>query len=171
MVDLILYPNKRIDKELFFESIQYSCKVIKKEVNLRILHVDIDETMEDQKTAWINLLMEIRHYNFKCKAYGMNNGEVDKTRTEVVPATNEVINVPYMVGFEQNKFRIETDNDLYPLLNYGLQKAKKVVPGNVQGLKNVSYGDLVNGLQNLLFKAIAVEKEDGHINIVPYVGE
>lgn len=165
MVSLILYPNKRINKTLFFQSIAYSCKYLEKPVYLTIADVDV-ETFEDDMEAAITIFYEIRQYGFECKAYAINDGVIDKSNIEVVPATNEVVKIPYIIGYD-GKYFVENDNELFCILNYAFQKKNRIWKGNVQGLKDIKYGELFNALKGLSFKAICVENDKGQLNIVP----
>lgn len=167
-MDLIIYENPRIDQTLFFDGIQQYNKKRKKTVNIRILESQITSDMYEEDPDILRLFMEIRQDKFYCKAYNMENGELDKAQTQTVAASWETILVCYTLKKQDgDKYRVENDDPLFYLLNYALQEKGKVMRGNRQGFKNISYYDIISSLKNLNFKAITKEM-NGQQYIIPY---
>lgn len=174
MVELIIRPNPRIDKDLFLESVEFYTNKVKKPINMRILKIELlNETEEYYKEDYnICLYAEIRTHNIKCKAYEMQNGELDKTKTVMVPASWETIKIGYYVPMMDNAkpmFTIENNHELFKILNYGLQQHKTVQQGNTQGFKNIKLTELKNSLERLDVKVIT-EDMDGKLVLAPYKG-
>lgn len=170
MFNLIVRPNKRIDKDLFLQSVKYANDILKKPVILRILKVGQSTNLFDDHI--ISICVEIRQYNFKCRAYKCDNGHLDKSQWEVVNATNEVVTLDYNVEYSTiNHMTIEKYNELWPLLNYALEQRKMVPNGNHQGFKNITISNLKNALNNLEFKACTGANDDGTLFLKPYIKE
>ena len=171
MFNLIIRPNKRIDKDLFLQSIKWFNDHVKKPVILRILEVSQNNAniFDDHS---IDIAIEIRQYNFKCRAYKCANGKLDKSQWEVVNATNEVVLLNYPVEYSSiEQMTIEKWHPLWPLLNYGLEQMDMVPPGNRQGFKNIKLSNIKHALDNLEFQACAMEDDNGQIYIKPYLKE
>lgn len=170
MFKLIVHPNKRIDKELLLKGIKYSNEYLKKPVLLRILEVEEKTNLFDDPIIYINV--EIRQHVFKCKAYGCNNGKLDKNELETVNASNEVVTLPYKVAIQnRGTLIIEKYHDLWPLLNYALEKCNMVQKSNNQGFKNIALDTLKKVLGNLEFKACTGANDDGTLFLKPYIKE
>lgn len=171
MFKLIVRPNKRIDKDLLLQSIKWCNDHVKKPVILRILEVGQDNANYFDDNI-ISIAVEIRQYNFKCRAYKCDNGKLDKSQWEVVNATNEVVLLNYPVEYSSiEQMTIEKWHPLWPLLNYGLEQRQKVPTGNRQGFKNIKINDISNALNNLEFKACVFEDDKGQLYIKPYLKE
>lgn len=170
MFNLIVRPNKRIDKDLLLKSIKYSNDYLKKPVLLRILEVGESSNMFDDHIIYINV--EIRQHVFKCKAYKCDNGKLDKSKLETVNASNEVVTLLYNVEWSAiNNMTIEKYHDLWPLLNYAFEKKNMVQRGNHQGFKDIKISALKNALNNLEFKACTGANDDGTLFLEPYIKE
>lgn len=170
MFNLIVRPNKRIDKDLLLKSIKYSNDYLKKPVLLRILEVGESSNMFDDHIIYINV--EIRQHVFKCKAYKCDNGKLDKSKLETVNASNEVVTLLYNVEWSAiNNMTIEKYHDLWPLLNYAFEKKNMVQRGNHQGFKDIKISALKNALNNLEFKACTGANDDGTLILEPYIKE
>ena len=155
MVDLIIYPNPRIDQQLLFESIKRYNGRTDKPINMRILSSEIITDPNDEDQDILKLFLEIRNNIFKCKAYRMEDGILDKNKTGWVKASFETVQICYTLKKEwNNKYRVERNNPLFNLLNYGLQQRNRVTPGNNQGFKDLTYSEITNALDNLNFGAM-----------------
>lgn len=171
-MELIIYPNPRIDQTLLLDSIKRYNDKCNKPVNLRILDAEIKDDAEDYyKNSWeyLKLYLEIRQAKFYCKAYQMEDGVLDKTKTVSVPASWETITFYYPLyckNLSHGNYWIENNDALFYLLNYALQQRGKLLEGNRQGLKNVGYNVIINALKDLTFKAV-VKELDGQDVILP----
>ena len=165
MVNLIIRPNRRIEKDLLLESIQHYNVKCDKPVNLRILGVGIKDVEVKQGTChYIDLYLEIRHNNFKCKAYSMRDGILNKEKVEIVTASWETIKIRYkLIKHGHNRagdkalFKFETDHQLFNLINYAFQQNETVPKGNKQGIQNVTMENIKFALVNLDIKVIVEE--------------
>ena len=174
MVSLIIRPNRRIDSKLFLEAVTYCNDRYNKPVHLRIIGVDIDEIELKTGTChFMRLSIEIRHANFKCKAYYMRNGALDKTKTETVNASWETVQMRVKLNQYAthslngaNLYKFETDHMLFDLINYAFIKREYVQEGNKQGIKNVRAEDIKNALLNLDVK-VTIEKKHDQTKIMP----
>lgn len=170
-MELIIYPNPRIDKALLLESIKMYSKKTNKGVNMRILESIIKTHDLNEDIDVLQIFLEIRQYQFYCKAYDMQDGKVDKNKTVNVKASWETIPIYYTLEKQGNdNYRVERDNELFYLLNYALQQRGKVMPGNNQGFKNLSYNEIINPLNNLNFKATAKNMHGNDI-LMPVIEE
>ena len=95
MVDLIIYPNPRIDQTLFMESVKRYNSRTDKPINLRVLKSEIITDPDDEDKDVLQLFLEIRNGTFKCKAYRMEDGILDKNKTVWVKASFETIEMFY----------------------------------------------------------------------------
>ena len=174
MVSLIIRPNRRIDSKLFLEAVTYYNDRYNKPVHLRIIGVDIDEIELKTGTChYMRLSIEIRHANFKCKAYYMRDGTLDKTKTETVNASWETVQMRVKLNQYgthslngNNLYKFETNHMLFDLINYAFIKREYVQEGNKQGIKNVRAEDIKNALLNLDVK-VTIEKKHGQTKIMP----
>lgn len=167
-MDLIIYPNPRIDQTLLLDGIKHYNKRTNKAVNIRILKSDINTGNGEEDI--LTLFMEIRQDKFYCKAYSMKNGEIDKRKTQSVQASWETITFCYTLEKEpDDNYRVENDSTLFNLLNYALQERGNVMRGNKQGFKISSY-EIINALNNLNFKA-EIEEINGQQCIAPLYSE
>ena len=158
MVELLIYPNPRIDQTLLFDGVKRYNTTKHKPVNMRILESRIKTSIVDDDKDILELFLEIRHNQFYCKAYGMEAGKVDKSQTVRVKASWETVPVYYeLVKDGRDNYRVESDDKLYYLLNYALQQRGLVMRGNKQGFKSVSYLQIINSLNNLNFGALIKE--------------
>jgi len=170
MFNLIVRPNKRIDKDLLLKGIKYSNDYLKKPVLLRILEVGESSNIFDDHIIYINV--EIRQHVFKCKAYKCDNGKLDKSKLETVNASNEVVTLTYNVEWSAiEHMTIEKYHDLWPLLNYAFEQNNMVQRGNHQGFKDIKISTLKNALNNLEFKACTGANDDGTLFLEPYIKE
>lgn len=166
-MDLIIYPNPRIDQTLLLDGIQRYNNKTNKPVNIRILKSTINTSTYEEDQDILKLFMEIRQDKFYCKAYAMENGKMDKSKTRTVQASWETILFCYTLKKEYDgNYRVENDTLLFNLLNYALQEQGKIMRGNRQGFKNISYYEIIDALKNLNFKAI-VKETNGQQYIVP----
>ena len=166
-MDLIIYPNPRIDQELLFDGIRKFNLKTNKPVNMRILESRINSNRFNEDQDVLHLYMEIRQAQFYCKAYKMGDGEIDKTKTVNVKASWETIQCHYPLEKQQgDNYRVECNDVLFNLLNYALQQRGKLIRGNRQGFKNLSYYEIISALNNLNFKAV-VKETNGQQYIVP----
>lgn len=166
-MDLIIYPNQRIDQTLLLDGIKHYNERKHKAVNIRILKSNINMGRYEEDPDILTLFMEIRQDKFYCKAYSMEDGKIDKTTTQTVQASWETIQVCYTLEKEDgDNYRVENDSLLFNLLNYALQERGKAMRGNRQGFKNISYYEIINALNNLNFKAI-IDERNGQQYIVP----
>lgn len=158
MVDLIIYPNPRIDQKLLLESIKRYNNRTDKPVNMRILSSEIITDPKDKDKDILQLFLEIRNSIFKCKAYRMEDGKVNKNKTVWVKASFETVEMCYTLKKgNNNKYRVERNDALFLLLNYALQQCNRVTPGNNQGFKGLTYNEITNTLDNLNFGAMVKE--------------
>lgn len=165
MVSLIIRPNPRIDSKLFLEAVTYCNAHHNKPVHLRIIGVDIDKVeLKNGMCHYMRLFIEIRHAHFKCKAYYMRDGALDKTKTEIVNASWETIKMRVKLNqYATHKingeelYKFETDHMLFYLMNYAFIKLEYVQEGNKQGIKNVKAEDIKNALLNLDVKVVIKE--------------
>lgn len=159
MVDLIIYPNQRIDKTLFMESIKRHNSRTDKPINLRVLKSEIVTDQNDEDKDILQLFLEIRNGTFKCKAYKMEDGILDKNKTVWVNAFFETVQMGYtLVKDGHDKYRVERNDPLFNLLNYGLQQRNRVTPGNNQGFKDLTYTEITGALDNLNFGAVVKQR-------------
>jgi len=159
MVDLIIYPNPRIDQTLFLESIKRYNSRTDKPINLRVLKSEIITDPDDEDQDIITLYVEIRNGTFKCKAYKMKDGILDKTKTVWVNAFFETVEMNYTLEKDNGQnYRVERNHPLFNLLNYGLQQRNRVTPGNNQGFKGLTYTEITSALDNMNFGAIAKQR-------------
>lgn len=169
-MDLIIYPNPRIDKPLLLASIRQYNEKCHKTVNMRILNTELTDNGKDyylDGKEYLKIYLEVRQANFYCRAYAMTNGEIDKTKTRSVPASWETIPICYKLDSDkQGQYRVESNDELFYLLNYALQKRGKIMEGNRQGFKNMSYNEISNPLNHLNFKAM-VKEIDGQNMLMP----
>ena len=170
-MELIIHPNPRIDKELLLDSIKIYSKKTNKGVNMRILESAIKTRNFNEDIDILQLFLEIRQYKFYCKAYAMQDGQLDKNKTVTVKASWETIPICYTLNKQNNdNYRVERDNELFYLLNYAFQQRGTVMPGNNQGFKDLSYYEIVNTLKNLNFKATAKNMHGNDI-LMPIIEE
>lgn len=155
MVDLIIYPNPRIDQKLLMESVKRYNSRTDKPINMRILSSEIITDPDDEDQDILQLFLEIRNGVFKCKAYRMEDGVLDKNKTVWVKASFETVQMGYTLENDgNNKYRVERNDPLFNLLNYGLQQHNRVTPGNNQGFKDLTYTEITSALNNLNFGAV-----------------
>ena len=165
MVSLIIRANPRIDRKLFLDAVQFYNDKLEKPVNIRIIGVDIDDVELKHGTCYyVRLSIEIRQANFKCKAYYMRDGVLDKTKTEIVNASWETVQMRIKLNKHANNningaelYKFETDHMLFDLINYALIKREYVQKGNKQGIENVRAEDIKNALLNLDVKVVIKE--------------
>lgn len=170
-MELIIHPNPRIDKTLLLEGIKRFNEKTNNGINMRILDSEIKSHDLNEDMDILQLFLEIRQHQFYCKAYNMQDGELDKTKTVTVKASWETIPICYTLDMQgNNNYRVERDNELFYLLNYAMQQHNKVMPGNNQGFKNLHYNEIVNTLNNLNFKAIA-KNMHGNDVLIPVTKE
>ena len=155
MVDLIIYPNPRIDQKLLLESIKRYNNRTDKPVNMRILSSEIITDKNNEDKDILQLFLEIRNSRFKCKTYRMKESTLNKNKTVWVKASFETVKVNYSLKKSNgNKYRVERNDTLFLLLNYALQQHDRVTPGNNQGFKNLTSTEITNTLDNLNFGAM-----------------
>ena len=177
MVSLIIRPNRRIDSELLLEGIKKYNDKEDKPVNIRIIGVKVDNVeLKNGPCYYIELYLEIRQANFTCKAYHMQDGTMDMTKTETVKASWETVKMRVKLNKHgthsingENIYKFETNHILFDLVNYAFIKGKYVPKGNRQGLQYIRREDLKNALLNLDVK-VTVKEEYGQTKLMPVYG-
>lgn len=158
MVDLIINPNPRIDQKLLFESVKSYNEKTSKPINMRILNSTITTNPNDEDEDILELFLEIRNGIFKCKAYGMEDGILNKNKIQLVKASFETVQINYTLNKEKcDKYRVECNDPLFLLLNYGLQERNRIMPGNNQGFKDLKHNEITNTLNHLNFGVVIRE--------------
>lgn len=175
---LIVRQNRRFDRKLFLDAVKFYNDKVQKAVNIRIIGVEIDEVeLKHGLCHFIKLYVEVRQANFKCKAYYMRDGAIDKNKTELVNASWETIGMRFKIDQYDTQrvngdylYKFETDHILFNLINDAFIRHKDVPKGNKQGIQNISKQDLKNALSQLDVK-ICVKEEYGKTKIMPVHGD
>lgn len=178
MVMLIVRQNRRLDRKLFLDAVKFYNDKMEKPVNIRIIDVEIDNVeMKHGQCYFVKLYVEVRQANFKCKAYLMRDGVIDKRKTELVNASWETVGMRFKLDKHATQranreplYKFETDHILFNLINDAFIKREYVPKGNKQGIKNVRDQDIKNALSQLDVK-ICVKEEYGKTKIMPVHGD